>query len=409
MDNIRKHFELASSAGDSTNGTAGVLVNRTEKAQTLSATFVEVPEQKEHAQALKLIYFTSPGCAECERVERLLPQVKECFQWLQIETRDIKKVASMQYNEALCERFGVPEKDRLITPVVFAGGGYLLKKDITFEGLGELLTRSAMVSTDWSAIPQEKLAAADTAITQRYSAVTPLVIIGNGLSDGINPCAFATIIFLVSYLQIARRTPKETAQVALAFIAAVFLAYFVLGLGLAEIIARLMVLKRIGLAINWAMAGLVLVLLILNLRDGVLCLQGRLNETVLQLPGFLKDRIHTTIRHGARQAKYVLAAFAMGVVISFLELACTGQVYLPTIGYMLKMKGPSTGIVWLLLLYNVAFIVPLLIIFIATYFGMTAERLTHILQKHAAAVKFATAILFLILLIMFIISSRISA
>jgi len=51
---------LASSAGDSTNGTAGVLVNRTEKAQTLSATFVEVPEQKEHAQALKLIYFTSP-------------------------------------------------------------------------------------------------------------------------------------------------------------------------------------------------------------------------------------------------------------------------------------------------------------------------------------------------------------
>ena len=314
----------------------------------------------------------------------------------------------MQRNESLCEKFGVPENVRLVTPVVFAGAGYLLKKDITFERLGELLTRSATVQTDWSSIPQEKLAAADTAIVRRGMGITAFVIIGNGLSDGVNPCAFATIIFLISYLQIARRSARETAQVAIAFIIAVFVTYFTLGLGLSEIVSRLMVLKTIGLAVNWAMAVLVFVLMILNIRDGVLCLQGRLKDTALQLPLFLKQGIHATIRRGTRRFHFVLAALAMGIIISLLELACTGQVYLPTIGYMLKIKGPSASIVGLLLLHNIAFVVPLIVIFVATYFGMTADRLTKILQQHAAAVKFATAALFLILLITFVISSRVS-
>ena len=50
-----------------------------------------------------------------------------------------------------------------------------------------------------------------------------------------------------------------------------------------------------------------------------------------------------------------------------------------------------------LLLYNVLFIVPLIVIFILAAFGMTHERLAAVLRKQAALVKFATAVLFLIL------------
>ncbi len=76
----------------------------------------------------------------------------------------------------------------------------------------------------------------------------------------------------------------------------------------------------------------------------------------------------------------------------------TGQVYLPTILYMLKGGQQSA---WLyLFIYNVAFVIPLAAVFTLAYFGMTSERLVKLLKQHAAWVKFGLAALFLALSIL---------
>ncbi|MEZ5303189.1 MAG: hypothetical protein R3F11_21475 [Verrucomicrobiales bacterium] len=147
--------------------------------------------------------------------------------------------------------------------------------------------------------------------------------------------------------------------------------------------------------------------MVLSLRDGVLCLQGRLADTALQLPGFLKDRIRSVSRTGARHSRFVIAAFVSGVIISFLELACTGQVYAPTIGFMLQ-SGRSSAMFYLLL-YNIAFIIPLAIIFALSYAGMTSETLVRLQKRHTAAVKFATAALFLVLFLFLAFGDRLLA
>ncbi len=61
----------------------------------------------------------------------------------------------------------------------------------------------------------------------------PLVL-ANGLADGLNPCAFSTLVFLVSLLAVARVRGRRLLAVGASFCAATFLAYTALGLGLLQ-------------------------------------------------------------------------------------------------------------------------------------------------------------------------------
>ena len=143
------------------------------------------------------------------------------------------------------------------------------------------------------------------------------------------------------------------------------------------------------------MGAFALVVALLSLLDGIKCLQGKMGEMSLQLPGPLKERIHGVIRGTARHRQFVVFAFAVGALISLLELACTGQVYAPTILYMLQAGEQAAA--GYLLLYNIAFILPLVAVFGCAIGGMSSHRLIGFLQQHAALVKFATALLFLVL------------
>jgi hypothetical protein len=48
-----------------------------------------------------------------------------------------------------------------------------------------------------------------------------------------------------------------------------------------------------------------------------------------------------------------------------------------------------------LVLYNLMFIVPLVVVFILAYYGTTSRDLTAFLKKHAAAVKLGMTVIFL--------------
>jgi cytochrome c biogenesis protein CcdA len=126
----------------------------------------------------------------------------------------------------------------------------------------------------------------------------------------------------------------------------------------------------------------------------------------LQLPAVLKRHIHRVVREGSRHRHFVVAAFIAGVLISLLELACTGQVYAPTIIFMLKAGRNTWGALRYLLLYNLAFVAPLLVIFALAYGGLRSETLGRVLQRHAASVKFASAGLFLAIFVLFVFGTR---
>ena len=355
-------------------------------------------EEKPAARSsLKLVYFYKPGCAECERASQLIEVVKKDFPTLEVEEHNIIEAKGTVFNQALCTGFQVPTLKHNISPAIFTQAGYLIKEDIAPQALGKLLaTTLAMPQDDaWSRVAEPEVAEAEKAVARKFEALTLPVVLGAGLADGVNPCAFATIIFFLSYLQVARRTPREMLMVGAAFILAVFLAYFLAGLALHQVLEQLTGrIAGIKKYLDWTFGGLALLAAFLSFRDAFKARAGKLDEMTLQLPAFLKDRIRGVIRTGAKARRFVIAAFVAGIVISFLELACTGQVYAPII-YSIQ-QGRKDAVAWLLV-YNLAFIAPLVAIFLLAFTGMSNKALIHFQTKHTFGVKIALGLVFVVL------------
>jgi cytochrome c biogenesis protein CcdA/HEAT repeat protein len=356
-------------------------------------------------KSLEVILFYKPGCPECAQVRELLAEQKRDFPLLEVIERNIIEPSGTILNQALCDRLNAPSNRHTVAPAVFTQGGFLIK-EIAPRDLGELLAKTMALPQDdaWRRVDETATVAAREHIDRRYEAFTLPVVLLAGLFDGLNPCAFATIIFFLSYLQIARRTPREMLMVGIAFIAAVFLAYFAAGMLLYQVLDQLHA-RFAGLQrwLNWTFAALALLAAFLSLRDALRARAGRMDEMTLQLPAMLKNRIRGVIRSGARARNFVIAAFVSGIVISFLELACTGQVYAPII-YQIQ-QGNLNAINWLLL-YNLAFIIPLVVIFLLAYAGLRSDALIAFQKKHTCAVKLALALVFLALAVFILFGHR---
>lgn len=226
-----------------------------------------------------------------------------------------------------------------------------------------------------------------------------LPVIAAGLLDGINPCAFTTIIFLISALAVAGRGRKEVLILGICFAVAVFATYFLVGLGLLSALRTASYFPVVAEIIRWVLVAALGVFAALSIYDYTRIRKGNTSEILLQLPKGIKRRIHASIRERSRSAALVASSLVLGFLISIFELACTGQVYFPTIAYMVQGENRSLGYL-LLAVYNFGFIVPLLAVFLLAYAGVGSERITKAFQKNLGAVKLGLAGLFVALAVL---------
>ncbi|MBC8234402.1 DUF1573 domain-containing protein [bacterium] len=342
-----------------------------------------------------LAYFEKAGCKECDRASYILKSLERRYPNLKIQKFNSEAKENIELFEAMCSLYKVPEKKRLVAPTIFLGEYYLLKEEITDKRLRDLMKQYEKEGTGcpWENAAEMRSKAKESIIA-RFKSLGPFAVIAAGFVDGINPCAFATIIFFMSYLALVGRKGRELIYVGIAFTTAVFLTYFLVGLGVFQFIQSLSVFSLFSRILYTLIAALAFVLGSLSLYDFIKARRGEIKEIVLQLPRFLKRRIHKTIREKTRAERFVLAAFVAGGVVSLLELACTGQVYLPTLCFVVSVPELRTNAIFYLVLYNVMFILPLTAIFGLTYFGTTSASLANVMQKHVALIKLLTSILF---------------
>jgi hypothetical protein len=126
----------------------------------------------------------------------------------------------------------------------------------------------------------------------------------------------------------------------------------------------------------------------------------------LQVPNFFKKRIHQTIRERSggletnkesQSLRLLFAAVVIGFIVTLFQFTCTSQVYLPTILFVMNIPSLRGGAVLYLILYNLVYIAPLLIIFGIVYWGVTSEQLALFLQKRASTIKLLTSVFFFVL------------
>lgn len=373
--------------------TAGAQV---EPASPSAASAVASAPTQQAVPTIHAAYFFQPGCDECERAERDLAYIQEKYPQVQVEQFDVKEEALP--NQYLCERAGVPAEKHLTAPAFFVGTGYLVGDQVRARAIEALIAPYLQAGAEEPGSDFEaSKASAEQTIIERFRSLGLLTVVGAGLLDGVNPCAFATMIFLVSYLSLRKRRGTELLLTGAAFALGVFLTYLGVGFGFLRFLSSLPFLHVIGKWIYGVTAALCLALAWGSLADYRKAKEGRLEDMTLKLPNRMRGWTKTLIREGTGAKRFVLSSFALGFGVSIVELACTGQVYLPTIIFVLGIPEWRSQATLALLLYNVMFILPLVAIFLTVYFGTSSEQLIEWMQKHSAAVKLGMAVLFVLL------------
>ena len=335
-------------------------------------------------------YFYQVGCQSCSRAEADIQYIRAKFPQFTVEEFNLYDDAALA--DWLAARAG--RADDLHSPALFVGDEALIgEEEITPQNIEALIDKYSLLGAP--KVWEEFDATANVGLVERFRSLGPLTVVFAGLVDGLNPCAFATLIFFVSYLTLSGRKGRDALLVGAAFTLGVFLAYLVVGLGFYKVLDLLGdLLTTLGRWVYGLTALLCAGLAVFSFLDYLKARRGDIGDMSLNLPHALRMRINAVIRKGRKARAFVAGAFATGVVISFLELACTGQVYLPTIIFVSSIPELRVRAIGYLVLYNLLFIFPLIVVFVLAYYGTTSRDLTRFLRRHAAAVKLGMVILF---------------
>ncbi len=357
---------------------------------------VVTPRATTAADTVHIAYFTKHGCSECNRAGEIVGWITRTYPFAAVDVFDIAERHSKLTAYLLGMRCNMPEKRLLGTPVLFVGDTYIFGKDITRQNVAGLVDSLASTgaAASWRAFTTEEYAAAEQGVRALLDTFTVLTVSFAGLVDGINPCAFATILFFVSYLGMIGRRRNEIAMVGLTFAGAVFVTYFLVGLGFFTVIRQASYLEVLAKVVYAGMGAACIVFGVLSIADYVKARAGNVSGMTLQLPAVLKRRIHESIRTNVRTRSLLFGSIAAGVTVSLLELACTGQVYLPTITMLVGRDVRALGY---LLLYNGFFILPLLVVFGIVFFGVSSKRIAGIMEANLGPVKLGMAAVFFLI------------
>jgi cytochrome c biogenesis protein CcdA len=166
---------------------------------------------------------------------------------------------------------------------------------------------------------------------------------------------------------------KKMLLVGSVFIVAVFLFYFFSGLGIFAIVQ----VSGIARIFSLVAAGVAVIIGIITIRDAFSGEDG----AMLAIPGSRKATVEAYVRKGS-----LPAAFILGILVGMFELPCTGGIYLAILSLLSHQGTISAGLPYLLI-YNVFFIMPLVIILVIVSFGLPPERLNSWRVEHRKVVR----------------------
>ncbi|MBI2106424.1 GAP family protein [Candidatus Woesearchaeota archaeon] len=229
------------------------------------------------------------------------------------------------------------------------------------------------------------------------------VVITTALVDSINPCAIGVLILLIGTLLSLSHNRKKMLAVGLIYIAAVYVTYFLAGIGL------LFFLQKIGASvINVPLLGPIAISNFIGIIVALIVIIGGLIE-VKDFFWYGKGfSLSISPKNAEKIKKYVKnvtipGAIILGIFVAGVELPCTGGPYL-AITTLLSKIGLNFAIAGYLMLYNLIFVLPLIIILLFVYFGANTKKIKNMKQSGRKWMRLFTGIIMIglgILLIMF--------
>lgn len=184
-------------------------------------------------------------------------------------------------------------------------------------------------------------------ISRQGTWLLPLVAVSAAI-DSVNPCAFSILLVTIAFLFSMEALRRRILAVGGAYIAGIFAVYLLIGLGI------LQTLHLFNTPHFMAKVG-----------ASALILFGAINLINEFFPAFpIKLKIPGAAHHKIAELMEkasIPTAFALGILVGLCEFPCTGGPYLMVLGLLHDAATFGKGLLYLLL-YNLIFILPLVLI-----------------------------------------------
>lgn len=188
------------------------------------------------------------------------------------------------------------------------------------------------------------------------------VVVGTAAIDSINPCAIGVLILMMSVVLSGKGSVKRLLFLGGLYIFAVFITYLIAGLGLIYILASVPLFITEYLSI---IVGVIIIAAgIFEIKDFFWYGQG----FSLRIPTVFVDKINSFAKNTTVPGVILLGAF-----VSAVELPCTGAPYLAIIT-ILSLNFDFAAFL-MLVLYNVIFVLPLIVMLVLVATGVKLQNL----------------------------------
>ena len=362
--------------------------------------------------AEKIHIFFSSGCADCWVYieETLLPALEDANLPDEAEVHDFTRPGGRAELLVMSDAAGLPRSmaDSLYAFISFDEAKLVSMGHVPRSLLDQILTLSdrppGLVVWQprmhgepkeyrlWAFVDQPQTFPIDTPLDQALSSieiadrVTPVnslatanlvallpAVTVSALIDSVNPCAFAVILLLLAFLFTLRQARARVLGLGMVYIAAIFLVYFAIGLGLLQalrISSDPHLVARLG-------AWLLIALGVVNIQEWL----WPETPIKLHLPSVANSKVNQLLKQAS-----VPATFGVGFIVGLCTFPCSGGVYVSIITLLAAKTTYAWGLGYLTL-YNLLFVLPLVVILLAVGNRTTAKGLAQWERHHALRLR----------------------
>ena len=337
------------------------------------------------------VYFYSPTCSSCIKATNALKACQSAHPELVLRKYNIAESGNRALLDAYCLQYGMPNQEAGIVPILFVGNAYtaeLGNKDI----VEAFILREGVRETRLVVVPGES----DSGEAGTLHAYTLAGVLTAGFVNGLSPCSLSLLLFFTSLLMLNQ---KILMRAGLLFCLGKFLGFFALGTLVYSILGELELPHYNGIlkAFTLLFIG---VFVALNLKDALAAGHEKYKKLVLQLPKPVKDGNHRLIHKISAVRKVPLLLFLsilLGAFVSLGEFLCTGQIYLAAIVTVLQsiaFSGLRSIAFLFFILYDIGFILPLLLLLVGIAKGKDSLELSEAIRKRMPLIKLVSAFVF---------------
>ncbi|MCD6476685.1 MAG: hypothetical protein J7K26_00765 [Candidatus Aenigmarchaeota archaeon] len=329
--------------------------------------------------------FYGQGCPHCAKVNSYLNNLENKYPNLEIHKFEVyNNRENLLLLQDYFDSYNIPDSNRGV-PVVFISNRYFIGDAPIINNLesiiNEIKSAECPVINNVDGTGQVGLKSSLESIGPEFYAT----IIGAAFVDSINPCAIAVLLILLGAL-LASGNKKRAFLTGIAFTISIYIMYFLFGVGLFSAI------QISGLSYwFYRFVGAIAILIgIFNIKDYFYYGGGGF---VMEIPRKWRPSLKKILKNITSP----FGAFLTGFLVCLFELPCTGGPYLFVLG-LLAEKTTKMYAIPILLLYNLIFILPLIIITLILYYGYSSvEKAKQWKDKNIRLLHLVAGIIMLLL------------